>query len=375
MKHSSIVGGSTASRVINCPASVNLVAKMPPQPSSKYADEGTLLHNAMAEILDHGLAAEEVLGMTYKEHVLTQDLLDDKILPALSKLSELDPKGEMEFTPEVKVDFGDFMPGVFGSSDLIGRLDNRALILDWKFGSGVLVEAEENMQGLFYAAAAMRTPALSWVFDDVTEVDIAIIQPPAMKVWRTTVKRIKQFEKQLIAAVRESKHKDAPMSAGSHCRWCAAKPLCPLMTGAVDRMITTQLANINPEQIGAFLTQAEIVEEWIADVRKLAHQLLETDIKVPGYKLVAKRASRQWASPDKAIIKLTALGLELNELIMEQLISPPQAEKVLKKHGLQLPDELVISVSSGSTLAEDSDPRPAVLQIGRQISDALSKLN
>ncbi len=51
MQHSSIVGGSTAKRVINCPGSVALVAKMPPKPSSKYADEGTLLHNVIAEIV------------------------------------------------------------------------------------------------------------------------------------------------------------------------------------------------------------------------------------------------------------------------------------------------------------------------------------
>ena len=51
MQHSSIVGGSTAKRVINCPGSVALVAKMPPKPSSKFADEGTLLHNVIAEII------------------------------------------------------------------------------------------------------------------------------------------------------------------------------------------------------------------------------------------------------------------------------------------------------------------------------------
>ena len=51
MQHSNIVGGSTAKRVINCPGSVALVQKMPPQPSNKYADEGTLLHNVIAEIV------------------------------------------------------------------------------------------------------------------------------------------------------------------------------------------------------------------------------------------------------------------------------------------------------------------------------------
>ena len=49
--HSNIVGGSTAKRVIACPGSVALVQKMPPKPSIVYADTGTLLHDAMAQIL------------------------------------------------------------------------------------------------------------------------------------------------------------------------------------------------------------------------------------------------------------------------------------------------------------------------------------
>jgi hypothetical protein len=49
-------------------------------------------------------------------------------------------------------------------------------------------------------------------------------------------------------------------------------------------------------------------------------------------------------------------------------------EKVLKKRKLALPDEHVVSVSSGDTLAPESDPRPAVLQIGQQLTAALSKL-
>jgi hypothetical protein len=56
-------------------------------------------------------------------------------------------------------------------------------------------------------------------------------------------------------------------------------------------------------------------------------------------------------------------------------VSPAQAEKLLKKQmGTNLPDELVVSVSSGDTLAPESDPRPAVLQIGQQLTAALNKL-
>jgi hypothetical protein len=56
------------------------------------------------------------------------------------------------------------------------------------------------------------------------------------------------------------------------------------------------------------------------------------------------------------------------------MISPAQAEKVLKKSGTKLPDDLVVAVSSGSTLAREDDPRPAVVQIGKQLTAALSKI-
>jgi hypothetical protein len=56
-----------------------------------------------------------------------------------------------------------------------------------------------------------------------------------------------------------------------------------------------------------------------------------------------------------------------------ELFSPAQAEKELKKRKVALRDDLVVSVSSGTTLAPVDDPRPAVQSfIG--LSKALSKL-
>ena len=372
-KHSSIVGGSTASRVIKCPASVALVAKMPPKPSSKYADEGTLLHNAIAEILDKCVPARDLLGFKYKDHVLTEELLEDKIKPALACLDQVDPIGFMEFDVESEVDFGDYLPGVFGSADLIGRIDDRAIVLDWKFGSGVIVNAEENYQGMFYAAAAMRTEKTKWAFDGAKEIEIIIVQPPEMRRWVTTPQRIAEFEMQLALAVKEASRKEARMEPGSHCRWCAAKPTCPLMTGAVARSTQIALKNLNPEHIATYLQQADMLEDWIKDLRDLAHQMLESDVAVPGYKLVAKRAIRQWANEHEAAIALSTKGISPHKPL--EVISPAQAEKLLGKSGKDSIKDLVVAVSSGSTLVPESDPRPAVLQIGRQISAALNKLN
>jgi hypothetical protein len=373
MAHSNVVGGSTAKRVMNCPGSVALCAKMPPKPSSKYADEGTLLHNVMDLILTTNQTPESFVGMEYKDIKLTQELIEDKVYPALQLLDQVDPKKEMEYATETRVGFGDYLPDVFGSTDLLGRIGSRAIILDWKFGSGVAVDAEENPQLMFYAAAAMRTKESQWVFDGATEIECIIVQPPEIKRWVTTPERIKAFENELKVAVQIAQKPNAPLENGDHCRWCAAKPVCPKMTGAVDRAIKLQIEALDVVHIGGYLKNADMLEQWITDLRALAHQVLESGKEVPGWKLVAKRATRQWVDEELAA-KALAQDMSQDELYTKKLLSPAQAEKILKKAKKELPASHVVAISSGSTLAPVDDPRPAVLQIGQQLTAALSKL-
>jgi hypothetical protein len=373
MSHSNIVGGSTAKRVINCPGSVALCQKVPPKPSSKYADEGTLLHNVMAELLGSDKELRHVLDMEYNGHKLTGDLVDEKVRPALDAINEIDPNAQLEFAVEQTVSFGNLLPGVFGSCDLIGRIGDRAIILDWKFGDGVAVEVEENPQLLFYTAAALRTPALDWVFKGVKEIECIIVQPPQVKRWVTSFDRVRLFERELVHAVKQAERPDAALKIGEHCRWCAAKPICPLMTGAVDRAAQTQIKELDATQLGQMLERAQMLEDWISDLRALAMQVLESGNPVPGFKLVQKRATRKWVDDERAKQALLA-HLPSEDVIETTVVSPAQAEKKLKKLKLPLPDDLVVSVSTGNTMAPESDPRPAVLQIGQQLTAALSKI-
>jgi len=374
VNHSNIVGGSTAKRVMNCPGSVALVQKMPPQPSNKYADEGTLLHNVIAEIVMTDKHPEEFLHTKYNDQVLTLDLIDNKLVPALAALDVIDPNKEMEIEAETRVGFGDLLPDVFGSTDLIGRIGKRAVVLDWKFGDGVAVEVEENPQLMFYAAAAMRTEETKWAFAGVKEIEMVIVQPPAIKRWVTTPARIAQFEKDLVKAVKLAQQPNAELKIGDHCRWCAAKPICPQMTGAVDRALKTQLEDLDPPTISAYLKNADMLEQWINDLRALALQMLDSGARLPDYKLVAKRATRQWTDEDKAKVALFAYGLTESEVLETSIISPAKAEKALKKRKQALPDDLVVAISSGNTLASADDPRPEVMILGKQLTAALSKL-
>jgi hypothetical protein len=223
---------------------------------------------------------------------------------------------------------------------------------------------------MFYAAASMRTEEAQWAFAGATEVELIIVQPPMIKRWVTTKERIKQFELELVQAVKAAQQPDAKLAVGDHCRWCTGKPICPKMTGAVDRALQVQLKEIDVDMLGKYLKNADLLEDWIKDLRGLAFQLLEKNLPVPGYKLVQKQARRQWVNEQDAADQLKFMNMDPYK---HEILSPAQAEKELKKRKLALPPELVVSVSSGTTLASEDDPRPAVLQIG-DLRAALSKL-
>jgi hypothetical protein len=145
------------------------------------------------------------------------------------------------------------------------------------------------------------------------------------------------------------------------------------MTGAVDRALQTHIEGVDAEMIGKYLANADLLEGWIKDLRALAFTMLEKSVPVPGYKLVPKRATRQWVNEATAYEWLSQNFPEA-EVTVTSVISPAKTDPLLKKAKLSMPEGLVVSVSSGSTLASEDDPRPAVLQIGQQMVAALSKI-
>jgi hypothetical protein len=144
------------------------------------------------------------------------------------------------------------------------------------------------------------------------------------------------------------------------------------MTGEVDRVRAAQISALPAEQIGEYLKTADALEGWITDLRALAFQMLESGVEVPGYKLVAKRATRSWVNEDAAKALLLA-HLPESELVETKMCSPAVVEKKLKKLKLALPEGSTAAISSGNTLADVDDPRPQVMQLG-SLKAALSKL-
>src|SRR5690606_33934959 len=79
---------------------------------------------------------------------------------------------------------------------------------------------------------------------------------------------------------------------------------------------------LTPEQIGDLLDKADVVEEWLSALRAHAFRQAEAGVEIPGRKLVAKRATRQWAAPEEEIVKrLVEKGAVKDDLYVKKLVT------------------------------------------------------
>ena len=90
---------------------------------------------------------------------------------------------------EQRLDFSCYVPDGFGTGDCLIVADKLLHIIDFKYGQGVLVDAEENPQMMLYALGALRQ------FDhlyDITQVAMSIYQPRRENVstWTITVEQL-----------------------------------------------------------------------------------------------------------------------------------------------------------------------------------------
>jgi hypothetical protein len=361
----SYVGGSTAKRVMNCPGSVNLCAQYP-NVETVFAAEGTALHEAI-DLIFQGLLKNDrdVIGLDFNGFVITEDMFEQAIVPALAMWDALDAElGGINYYNERRVVFPG-IEGAFGTVDMVGTSKDRTVVWDWKFGRGVAVTAEKNEQLMYYAYAAAHTQPTDRFFDYDKPIELFICQPmisngERFTRWTTSWAQLEVFALELRHAVERSQEPDPPFKTGSWCRFCNAKTGCPAYRGMVDQVATLSPAQMQSE-IERWLPYADMMIEWGQAVKDTAHRHLEEGGSIDGWKLVQKRATRKWTDEDKAEAFLAEAGVPSDVRAVKNVISPAEAEKVLKRlKAGEIPDSLVSKISSGTTLATADDKRPAV---------------
>jgi len=355
-------GGSTAARTIACPSWVKLAAEMPkgPEVASKFAQEGTMMHSMVEDFLNGDIEQFEGLNELDTDQV-------ERLNEAVEAWDELCIRENIEdYQSEVEMSMSE---DIGGTSDIIAWSKDTRFIVDWKFGQGVEVEAEGNLQLLFYA---MLDEHLYGTTNH--NLAVAIIQPmpsrsgKTLKTWNVPNDVFEMFKQSFMQAVNSE-----GLSAGPHCRYCPAAPTCPEKTGEARAALMS-----SPEDLALVaenLDRALNLESWIADVKKFAHDQLELGLNVQGFKLVPKRARRKWgAGAEEKLRKIRQL--KVGDVMETALLSPAKIEKIFKAKKLDFGtiSAYITKTSTGTTLARDNDPRDAVVSAGA-LKAALGRIN
>lgn len=378
---------SAAHRWLVCPGEPSARAQSPSS-SSSYADAGTAAHWVAEQCLhgdNIGLTLDPFswVGRTITDPFgpLHRGILFTKELARIVRLylDYVRPIFALAYPGatgiEVKVRLHSYSPDLDGTADAVAIGGDTLVVADLKTGFND-VPIYDNEQLLIYALGALvriinDQPELA---DKIKNVTLAIIQPPTSdepKEWTVTRDYLLAWgENVLKPAVFRAANEPHIRVAGDHCGWCPAKASCPTLHQLGESVAMTVFSPVGspaiptPEQIPlekiiTILRHKDVVEKWLASLEGHVYNLLMLGQNVPGFKLVKKRANREWVSGGEAAEALyQVLGDDI--YLPRKLISPKQAEDLLGDRDLKLNKTLVTQPDNGLTVAEDGDRRKAV---------------
>lgn len=361
-KHAKL-SASGSSRWINCPGSVNAEDGIPEQ-RSLYADEGSAAHELAEQSLVSGLNTSNWLGEAFADW--PDFVVDQEMVDAVQIYVDFVNGLPGQKLIEQQVDFSDWVPEGFGTSDAIVINNDTLHVIDLKYGKGVPVSPENNSQAMLYALGAY---AFTSGLYDIKQVDITIVQPRLdhIETWRVSVEDLLKFGNMVQQKAEAALEEDAPRVPGEvQCRWCKAKATCPALKKMTDDTVLAlfddPIDSLSLNDLKAALDNKKLIIGWLDAVEDLAKQRLNDGEGFPGYKLVAGRSSRSWAEDESIVFNrlVENFDLERGDLYTEKFITPPQAEKLIGKAKSKDIQNL-IAVSTGSpTLVPDSDKRPSI---------------
>lgn len=376
MQAHSKIGASSMERWGTCPASVRLSEGLP-NISSSFAQEGTEAHALFALLLLSLLLTDpEQEGRFPDEmfqHLVPLVELITKLCEEAGAKTLLQAVDKGILFVEHRFDLSKIHPGCFGTADVViwNPLTRVLYVYDLKYGAGIPVEVEHNEQLLYYALGALITLNLP-----VKEVEIGVMQPRCShkdgftRTWRILGIDLLDFKQTLIEKAKATEDPNAPLVSGSHCRFCPAAAVCPARheeANAVAIHEFSQLEAYDPTALSETLDKIDRIEDWCKSVREFAYAESQRGRTPPRYKLVKKRATRKW-SEDIAWASLPkTIKKNLKEkdfwVPITNLISPAQAEKVLKSKGLEIDllQDFITAESSGTKLVPESAPGEPVL--------------
>lgn len=365
-----LLSASGASKWLNCPPSARLEDTFPDS-ASDYAKEGTLAHE-VAELKLRKYFVEPIGARTFnsrikkfKQNTLWQDEImrhTDTYLEYVQAIChQFNTKPYVAI--EKKLNYTAYAPEGFGTGDCIVIGGSTLYVIDFKYGKGVLVSAEENPQMKLYALGAYLEYSFLY---SIKTVKLVVVQPRLDNISEYELSLADLLEwGETIKPIAEKAFKgEGEFNPGDHCRFCRAKSVCRARTDfnmSLEEYNMMKPPLISDEEVGQILEKAQNLAKWANDLEEYALKVCLEGGAIPGWKAVEGRSSRKFTSTDEAFGVLIADGTAETMLYERKPLTLTKVEELLgKKKFNELVGTYVHKAPGKPTLAPSNDKREAI---------------
>jgi hypothetical protein len=349
----SILAPSDSSRWLRCVGSLYLSRGIE-DPDKEHSASGSLSHLMLQQILDGLRTPESYLGQTDAYGGFTFTIDQDRIDRVMSCVTNINREPGMYFT-ETRLDTTPVLgvPNQQGHSDIIKLYPEGGVMKDGQLLRGVLtvhdykdgyilVPARDNTQGLIYLCAAMFQFSLMGEFEAYR---FCIHQPKINHYdeWTYTRAELEAFMTLIRPVAKlayDIYHETVPFDPKAHlaagdeqCTYCPVRGRCVARAARVASLFEPLIRRheLDDESIGILYGQLDEIEAAVSDFRSEALRRAKMGVEIPGQKLVyGNRGKRKWTDERMAEVKLYKL-LKADTYEPRTIISPTEAEKLLKK--------------------------------------------
>ena len=372
-KHA-LLSASGAQRWLSCPPSARLEEAVEEQ-SSEYAREGSFAHE-LAELYlaqELGLIKKSDFNKRLKE--LRQNPFYSEELDAyvkiyldfaIEKINEARTRTrDAVVLLEMKLDYSTWVPEGFGTGDLVLVTDDVLEVIDFKFGRGIQIGAEDNPQMRLYALGALSQFGCLY---EVNTVRMTIVQPrlDSISTDEMAVEELVDWGEKMVKPIADLAFKgEGEFKAGGHCRFCRVRATCRARAEMNMKLACYDFKEpplLTDEEIVEVLDAADEYMKWISDLQGYAlDQAVNNGKKWPGYKLVEGRSYRRYKDQGKVAEALIAAGYKEDEIYEKVLLGITKMERAVgRKEFNELLAGLIEKPPGKAKLAPESDKRPAV---------------
>lgn len=338
-KHA-ILSASSAHRWLACPPSAKLNAAAS-DIGSEYAAQGTDAHSLCEfKVLKY-------LGKDVKDPTADLTYFDEEMAECtdsyLQYVNEQVEKAKERCKDpivlvEQRLDFSKWVPQGFGTGDCVIVSDEVLTVIDFKYGLGVLVQAENNPQMMCYALGALE------LFDslyDIKSIEMTIFQPRRDNISTYEISKDELLEwaqTVLSPTAKLAENGEGDFKAGEHCQFCKVKATCRKRAEynlELAKYDFEMPANLDNTEIAAILSKADELISWASDVKEYALQQALNGEEFDGFKVVEGRSTRKYTDETAVADAVTQAGFDpyehkvLGITAMTKLLGKTKFEKLL----------------------------------------------